>query len=52
MWLTRVNDRIRLMSAWATAPRAPTTMVSSATTSSAGFSSGVGKMTVSSRMIA
>ncbi len=32
MWLTRVKDSIRLMSDWATAPRMPTTMVSSAAT--------------------
>ena len=52
MWLTRVNDSIRLMSDCAIAPRMPITIVSSAATSSR-FDSGLsGKSSVWVRMIA
>ena len=34
MWLTMLNDRIRLTSSWAMAPRMPITIVSPASTSS------------------
>lgn len=52
MWLTRVNDSSRLMSDWATAPRMPTSMVSSATISSTSAARPSGKSNVSVRMIA
>ncbi len=52
MWLTSVNESSLLMSACATAPRMPITIVSAATTMSAVESWSVGNMTVSVRRIA
>ncbi len=52
MWLISVNDSSRLMSDWATAPRIPTTMVSTAVTSSSVAVRPPGNSNVSVRMIA
>jgi hypothetical protein len=52
IWLTSVNESSLLMSAWATAPRIPTTMVSRATTKSTSPSALPGNRIVSVRMIA
>jgi hypothetical protein len=52
MWLTSVNDSMRLMSDCATAPSTPTTMVSRAPTSRTVLSSPPGNSSVSVRMIA
>ncbi|EYT53483.1 hypothetical protein H488_0107010 [Kocuria sp. UCD-OTCP] len=51
MWLIRVKDSMRLMSICASAPRMPTTMVSSATHIRRSSSRSPGKSTVSVRMI-
>ena len=51
-WLTSVNDRMRLSSACATAPRTPTTIVARATTSSSMLMSEVWNSCVSVRMSA
>ena len=52
MWLTSVNDSMRLMSDWATAPRMPTIMVSSAAHSSRSVSGLSGNSRVCVRRIA
>src|SRR5690242_15340974 len=52
MWLTRVNERIRRMSVWATAPRMPTSMVASAAHISTWSSAPPGNSSVCARMIA
>ncbi len=52
MWLTRVNDSIRLMSVCATAPRMPMTIVASAAHISTSSSAPSGNSSVLVRMIA
>ena len=52
MWLTRVNDSIRLISDWAMAPRMPMIIVSSAAHISRSVSGLSGNSSVWVRMIA